>query len=143
MIEIRIAKKSDISAIASIFSAVSLTDVRGLPKNSLKNYMAHVITSRNFVVFVAEENSRAIGFCICQLGVPMPDVAYIVDLDVSKKAQGKGVGQKLMAELYKYLKKKKMKNVGLYSENIPKTIKFYEKQGFRRGRTVIRFDRKL
>jgi len=143
MIKIRTAKKSDIKDISSLFIEVSLTDIHKSDKNALKKYLSYVIKSRKFIVLVAEENSKILGFCISQLGVPMPDCADVVDINVSKKAQGKGIGQKLMAELYKRLKKKKIKNLGVYSENIPKTIKFYEKQGFKRGRTVIRFDKKL
>jgi len=139
---IRKAKKSDIKSISSILIEVSLTDIDKIGKNALKNYLSYVIKSKNYVVLVAEE-SKVIGFCISQIGVPMPDCAELIDIDVSKKEHGKGIGQKIMAELYKSLKKKKIKNLGLYSENIPKTINFYEKQGFKRGRKVIRFDKKL
>ncbi|MCX6708451.1 MAG: GNAT family N-acetyltransferase [Candidatus Woesearchaeota archaeon] len=139
---IRKAKKSDIKDISSIFIEVSLTDINKIGKNALKNYLSYVIKSKKYIVLVAEE-LKVLGFCITQLGVPMPDSADLIDIDVGKKVHGKGIGQKLMAELYKRLKQKQIKNLGLYSENVTKTINFYEKQGFKRGRTVIRFDKKL
>jgi ribosomal protein S18 acetylase RimI-like enzyme len=143
MIRIRHAKTADIKAISAILAEVSLTDTKQMGKNILRKYLSHVIGSGSFVVLVADENSEILGFCISQIGIPMPDCADLVDVDVSKKAQGRGVGQKLMSELFKQMKKRKIKYMGLFSENVPKTISFYEKQGFKRGRTVIRFDKVL
>ena len=39
--------------------------------------------------------------------------------------------------------KKKIKNLGVYSENNPKTLNFYKKQGFQIGRLIRRCDKKL
>ncbi len=83
------------------------------------------------------------GFCIAQLGVPEPRCALLLDICVSKKSQGGGIGRELMDGLLKRLKKREVRNLGLYSENVPGTLEFYEKQVFGRGRTVVRFDRKI
>ncbi|MCF7910373.1 GNAT family N-acetyltransferase [Candidatus Pacearchaeota archaeon] len=140
---IRKANSFDKGEIVKIF--IDSATLNPIDKNNkeLKNYINNCLNEKSFLVLVAEINKKIIGVCICNFGRISKTDADLVDIYVLKKFRNRGIGNKLMKELYKELKKKGIKNLGLYSENNNKTLNFYKKQGFQIGRLIRRCDKKI
>jgi len=93
-----------------------------------------ILKDNNCNCLVIEDEGRVIGFGSLVLGI-VPCRGYLAkieDVVVDEKYRGKGLGKKLMQELIKIAKKKKIKNVNLTSH--PKRVearKLYESLGFK------------
>lgn len=141
--KIRKAKKSDFDGILRIFIESSVQNPEDKGNKQLKEYLLFSIKNRNMLVLVASFDKEIVGVGICQLKEIRKEDAKLLDIYVLKKYRGKRIGERLMKELYKLLKKKGIKNLGLYSENNKKTLNFYKKQGFQIGRLIRRCDKRL
>ena len=141
--KIRKATRKDFDGILKIFLESAILNPKDKENLELKKYLSNSLKEKTFFVLIAEEDKKVVGVCISNFGRISKVDADLVDIYVLKKYRGQSVGNKLMKELYKKLKKKGIKNLGLYSENNPKTLNFYKKQGFQIGRLIRRCDKKL
>lgn len=87
---------------------------------------------------VAEENKKIIGYI---LGEPMKGrVAYIGLLTVVKEKRGQGLGQRLVNKFREQCDRKRLNYLLLYApKSNKKTIGFYQRCGFTRGKEYIHF----
>lgn len=141
--KIRKATRKDFDGILKIYLESAILNPKDKKNLELKKYLSNSLKEKTFFVLIAEEDKNVVGVCISNFGRISKVDADLVDIYVLKKYRGQSVGNKLMKELYKKLKKKGIKNLGLYSENNPKTLNFYKKQGFQIGRLIRRCDKKL
>jgi len=137
------ATKKDFKGILNVFVASAKLNPKDKGNKELKKYILASLRSKTFFILVAKANNEVIGFSITNFSELKKMYADLVDIYVLKEYRGKGVGRGLMKELYKELKKKNIKNIGLYSENNEKTLNFYKKQGFQVGRLIRRCDKKI
>jgi ribosomal protein S18 acetylase RimI-like enzyme len=140
---IRKATKRDIGQIVKVYTASAVMNPDDKGNKDLTNYLKYIIPNRMYLALVVEIDNKIVGICTCELGRASKTNADLIDIYVLKEYRSKGIGSAVMKEVYKQLKKKGLKNLGLYSENNPKTINFYKKQGFQIGRLIRRCDKKL
>lgn len=87
------------------------------------------------VAFVAEENSKVVGYILGEFKnaphLVHPNIAHIANFGVSKSYRSKGIGKALMNAFYKLCEENKIGEIrlGVYNQNIG-AYKFYEKYGF-------------
>ena len=88
-----------------------------------------------YIVFVAEENNKLIGYCAAKITERPERIlnkeAYVEDWFVEEEYQGKGIGEELFATLMDELKKIGCTHVRLdaFTTN-QKVIDIYHKYGF-------------
>lgn len=92
--------------------------------------------------FVAEENSEIIG---CIFGEKMRGkIAMLWYFVVDKDQRSKGVGQKMISHFENECKKQNVEWITLYSPATSlKSLKFYEKMGYNKGKAHVEFDKQL
>ncbi len=93
----------------------------------------------HFVDLIAEENKKIIGYLSGYfIKYKVDGTGEIVDLIISEKARGKGVGTELIKEFLNISKKQGINEITLTTpkEN-KKAIKFYERLGFKKGNEVL------
>ena len=110
----------------------------------LKPTIGGYITSgyfKNFVdkdkmFFVAEENNQVVGYI---LGEPLKGkLALLGLLSVDKKVRDKGIGRQLVEKFRKRCKQKKLTYTLIYAPSFnKKTIDFYTKCGFKKGKEHV------
>ncbi len=100
-------------------------------------YFKSLITKRNAVFFVAEEDSQMVGFVLGKEKTDPPvyaqtRIGYAGDFYVLPAYRNKAIGRKLFAALKDWFKKKKYKKIEIAfdSKNI-KAKKLYRNLGFR------------
>ncbi|KQO75429.1 hypothetical protein ASF29_12650 [Rhizobium sp. Leaf262] len=80
------------------------------------------------LLLVAEEGGRLLGF---SLGLVVDDDLYLVEIDVERAAQGKGVGRSLMLALLEEGRKRGLTSALLTTDrHVPFNAPFYTKLGF-------------
>lgn len=141
--KIRKAKITDVKSIINIFVQSAVLNPKDKKNKELKNYINNSLKEKTFFVLVAEIDSKIVGVCITNLGRINKTDADLVDIYVLKEYRRNRIGTRLLKELYYNLKKKGIKNIGLYSEINKRTLNFYKKQGFEIGRLIRRCDKKL
>lgn len=106
-------------------------------KSKFKKYIKKKIYSKNAIVFLAEEDSKVVGMCICDYSKRPPVfkrkvVGEIGGLYILPIYRGKKFGSRLVARCKEWLKKKKVKTVTLnvHAKN-KKAIQLYKKAGFK------------
>jgi len=129
---IRKAQNKDFDAICKL-----IQNELGYPNLNIKEALKRLEffqNNENHETFIAENNDEIIGF----IGI-MKDVAYncdgyyaqIIALAVLKKAQGQGIGTKLVKQAETWSLENRINNIvvnsGLHRLN---THKFYEKNGY-------------
>ena len=125
MIKFRKLKLSDRKEVRILFDQLT----KETPSFNIKL----VLKDKNCNCIVAEDKGKVIGFGALVLAM-VPCRGYfakIEDVVVDEKYRGKGLGKKLIQELIKIAKKKKVKKINLTSN--PKRVearKFYESMGF-------------
>jgi N-acetylglutamate synthase len=125
---IRKTKLSDISHIESLMKSVE-----GFWDKDWKEDVIQIgIKSANGLSFVFEENDEILGFiCVHDVGFR----AYLSELVVSVKAQGKSIGKELVAKVEKELKKRGCKT--LISDVWKDAEEFYAKLGWSKPDVVL------
>lgn len=108
--------------------------LKQLTNNKINFSIKQILKDKNCNCLVIEDDGKIIGFGALVLNmVPCRGyVAKIEDMVVDEKYRGQGLGKKIMQELIKITKKKKIKIVNLTSR--PKrvgAIKLYKSLGFK------------
>ncbi len=103
-----------------------------IDKKFMENYL-----DKNFFL-VAQENSKIIGYIV---GEPLKGGGVIVwYMTIKKGNQGKGFGKKLLSEFEKRCRQNGRNYIELYGPlSNKKTLGFYEKMKYVRGRTFFEF----
>jgi L-amino acid N-acyltransferase YncA len=99
-------------------------------KTSRRQGFRRYMKSKKHYWIVAEENKEIIGFG--QAWIKNKDTGITESVYVDKKYRKKGIGNKIMKELIKWLKKQKLKYIesSCFIENKP-SYKLHEKLGFK------------
>ncbi len=142
-IKIRKATKKDLMGILKVILESSVLNPADKGNKKLKEYILFSLKDKNMLTLISEVDKEIASVAICKLRSLKNEDAILLDIYVLKSFRNKGVGKKLMKELENILKKKGIKNLGLYSENSLKTLNFYKKEGFEIGRLIRRCDKKL
>lgn len=142
-IKIRKASREDEHGIVNVFIKSANLNPKDKENKELKRYIKESLREKTFLVLVASIDKKIVGVVICNIGRISKSNADLVDIYVLNEYRNKGIGSKLMDSLYTELKNMGIENLGLYSENNPKTINFYKNQGFEIGRLIRRCDKKL
>lgn len=140
-IKIRKLQKKDIynGFLLSLDSLRKSSDIK--PKKA--NLIFDKISKNSHqIIYVAVKDDKVIGSASVLIEQKFihngGKVGHIEDVVVKKEFQGKGVGQKIVAELLKYAERQ-----GCYKTILDCTdelIPFYEKIGFKRHSNSMRFD---
>lgn len=139
---IRKAKLNDSSEIAQMYNELREHELALLPKH-MKNIqlnwerkktskdIAGIISSKKACIFVAESDSKLVGFANGSISRGIKNLEGEIDLYVRKSGRGVGVGTKLILAVKTWFKTKKCKSmsISVYSAN-PRAKKLYEKLGF-------------
>ena len=151
-IEFRKAKLQDVPTIVSMWKQfMNDHDKIIIPRDSrirhqvkrtkdshekFERFVAKNIRSRNSIVLIASLGGKITGFAQGIIkNIPsifvIDKIGLISDLYVKKEFRGKGLGSKMIAELEKAFKQKKLKysSLGVYHTN-PRAQKLYLKQGY-------------
>ena len=92
--------------------------------------MTASVTSRN-VMFVAEDDGRAIGMAFGVLQRDHPDVPHLGGLWVEPDARAAGVGRALTAAVLLWARRRGFRRIGLWvTEGNAAAIALYERMGF-------------
>ena len=104
--------------------------------NVSKRYLKEM-NSRKYYYIVAEEKDKIVGFG--QAEIKSKDFGVLELIYVDKKFTKKGIGLKLLKELEKWLKLKKVKFIesGFYYNNFPSAA-LHKKAGYRPIRIKMR-----
>lgn len=121
-------KISDRKEVKKLFKQLTINDQR------IKIDMKTLVCDKSCNCLVIEDSGRIIGFGALILNmVPCRGyVAKVEDMIIDEKYRGQGLGRKLLEELIKIAKKKKIKIINLTSH--PKRIearKLYNSMGFK------------
>jgi len=135
MVKIRLAKLIDCKFCANLSKIQELKLANGefISINYFKNFL-----DKDNMFLVAEENNNIIGYA---LGEPMKGkVAHLGLLTVDNKFRNHGIGNQLVNKFEDQCKKKGIKNILLYAPKFnKKTLNFYKKLGFQKGKEHIQF----
>ncbi|MDZ7798918.1 MAG: GNAT family N-acetyltransferase [Patescibacteria group bacterium] len=128
----RPAKKSDFSEIMRLYEQL-WSPGKIVPKNMKKLKKAwHKIIKANYdYELVLEKNNKLIGHVTLRI-IPefwlKDKMGLIDDVVIDKDYRGQGLADKMMKEIKKIAKKKKVKTLVLYTEDYrPKAIKLYNR----------------
>ena len=120
----------------------SLRKASDLSPKKAKEIFKRIKSDKNYKVYVAVLDSKIVGTATIFIEQKFihsgGKVGHIEDVAVSKKYQGKGIGQKIIKALVEYAEKE-----GCYKTILDCTddlIPFYEKIGFKRHSNSMRFD---
>ena len=155
--EIRKAKKEDLKEIDEIYLEGVIDEIKlQSPKRTKKNIIDEMnkykreringfknsMTSPKKKLIIIKEGDSIIGFGEAEIKDFDNSKAEITKIYINKNKRKKGVGSKLMKELLKWLKTKKVKSVtgGLFIKNKP-SFNFCKKFGFKE--TAIKVEKKL
>lgn|GEM_PF-797079 len=85
------------------------------------------------IFFGYREGKELVGYVTLKPFFPGYKHCELYWLAVKKKAQGRGIGTRLMEFIEKYAKEKGFRKICLYTgENMKRTRRFYEKRGYKR-----------
>lgn len=97
-----------------------------------------IIETNRFIGIVAIEEGEILGAILGHLEYWFEGNHYnLREIFVSSKAQGKGVGSKMLKTLEELLKEHDVTEQMLYTLNAPETIAFYEKNGYHKEQALI------
>lgn len=145
---IRIAEKADAAAVHALTKELHKLHVNACPELfkpencATEKQLGKVIKDKNHVVFIAEQDGKALGFCAASLyekyyNSPQRS-AFVDDLFVIPEARGKGIATALFEELKKYLGRWGAVSIDLCVWDFNTEAKaFYEKLGMKTQRTIL------
>lgn len=100
--------------------------------------------SKKHVIFVLETEKLVVGFIIGRISLEdTGKSAFISELFVAKKFQGKGYGKLLTDSFEKYAKENKANSISLISNQKSKAFKIYNKLGFKKAKDIAYMNKKL
>ncbi|MCK4589483.1 MAG: GNAT family N-acetyltransferase [Nanoarchaeota archaeon] len=145
---IRQAKKQDLKQIAELDLVLAMEISRKdffkkdetILKKMEKPYLYRDFKNKNNIFFVAEEKKQIIGFAGGHIKTNLKffkikKVGFIREIYVKPSHRHKGLGQKLMREIIRYFKNKKIKvaQLTVLTNNQP-AFKLYQSLGFEENR---------
>lgn len=104
--------------------------------NSLPAQLGKNLISKKVIFFVAERNKELIGYAGAQIEKTPPFMklkkrAHLFNLYVKKTYRNKGIGKKLIAEVVRWVKSKKIKQMMIMTYSWNKNAKkLYNRLGF-------------
>jgi ribosomal protein S18 acetylase RimI-like enzyme len=107
---IRKLKSEDAGEISKIYISITKTSSVG----GFKNIVAKQAQRNEDASFVAELNGKVVGYLISYTltgGFGIAKSAWIANLGVNPKFMGRGIGEKMAKEIFKYYKNKKIKYI--------------------------------
>lgn len=137
---IRKAKKDDIKEVIKLTKIPELDNPKsGSNLESFKYFQEYMGKG---IFLVAEEDGKIVGFITGEF--MLGSYIYIDVLSVDSTLRGKGIGKDLVRNFEKLAKKKGVKFVHLTAPKFnKKTVKFYEKNGYDKGKEFFQFYKKL
>ena len=143
--KIRRARKEDLPAVDKLyvegsidegklqFPKVALKEMQkelGKHRNSRRQGSRRYMKSKKHYWIVAEDKKEIIGFG--QSWIKKKDTGITESVYVDRKYRKSGVGEKIMKDMIKWLKKQKLKYIesSVYLKNTP-SIKLHKKLGFK------------
>lgn len=144
--KIRCAQKRDVNNIfnlgCKLEGSLKASKQKGEHFHDKSEFLKFIKNPKDNVLLVAEIDNKFIGFIYAE--IRDGNWCSIDNIAVDKKYQGLGIGTKLLNELYRILRKKKINYIQLLVEkNHKQTQKFWKSKGFKEGKTFIWFDRYL
>ena len=153
VIKIRKAKISDVNRVDEIyvegiidegklqFPNISLKEIKkdlDKKQNSRRQGFRQSMKSKKYYWIVAEEKGKIIGFG--QAWIKNKDTGITESVYVNERYRKKGIGKKIMGDMIKWLKGKKLKYIesSAYIKNKP-SVKLHEKLGFKPFLIRMRF----
>lgn len=143
--KIRKATEKDLESLNELQIALAkyetkFCDILKDPETVGEQYFKHYeekIKREDCAFFVAEENTRIIGYILGETDTPEHHYiyekrGYLADIFVLEKYRGRGIGEELTKRLLEWFKARGMRwiIVGAYTDNVP-AIKFWKKMGFK------------
>ena len=107
---IRKLKKEDVKDIGKIHAAITKTSV----KADFKRTVEEQAMREESASFAAELNGEVVGYMVRYIllgGFGIRKSAWIAMLGVNPKYMGQGIGESLAKEIFKYYKKKRIKDI--------------------------------
>ncbi|MFH0778235.1 MAG: GNAT family N-acetyltransferase [Candidatus Eisenbacteria bacterium] len=152
---IRKAKLDDLDQIAGLCADLQTYHDKFDPtflmvkdaEKMLKKFLKPRIRSRKDFIVVAEEGDRLVGYVHMVIVLRPPifknrPYGFVMDAVVSKGYRGRGIGTKLMAKSYAWLRKKGIRRVELFVHGLNKPgRRFWEREGFET--TILRQARRV
>jgi GNAT superfamily N-acetyltransferase len=129
--EVKLLKDLRLRALADAPTAFAHTHAEISAKpDAYWDEMAVSLTSRS-VMFVAEEDGRAVGMAFGVLQRDHPDVPHLGGMWVEPAARAGGVGSALTAAVLLWARKQGFRRIGLWvTEGNAPAIALYERMGF-------------
>ena len=144
-INVRPAVEADLAAVLELYAQPGMDDGRTLPLADARRLLARFAAYPDYTLYVAEVDGEIIGtFALLimdnlgHLGAPS---AIVEDVMVSPAAQGRGIGQAMMAfARQKSMEKGCYKLVLSSNAKRERAHKFYEQLGYERYGYCFRLD---
>ena len=144
-ITVRPAAEADLPAVLALYAQPGMDDGRMLPLAEARRLLARFATYPDYTLYVAEIEREIVGtFALLimdnlgHLGAPS---AIVEDVMVAPTAQGRGIGQAMMAfARQKGLEKRCYKLVLSSNAKRERAHKFYEQLGYERYGYCFRLD---
>ncbi len=137
---IRKAKKEDIESVLKLTKIPEFDNPNSSNNMESREYFKEYI--KNGIFLVAKKDKETIGFVTGEF--MLGGYVYIDALSVNSSLRGKGIGKKLIDSFEKIAKAKGVKYIHLTApKSNKKTIKFYEKNKYDKGKEFIQFYKKL
>lgn len=140
--KIRFAKKKDFNEIMRLYEQLwSPGKIRPENMKKLKKAWHNLLKAKYAYDLVIEDKKRLVGHATVRI---IPEfwlkgkIGFIDDVVIDKPYRGKGLAKKIMKVTEKIAKKKKIKIMGLHTENYrPEAIKLYEKLGYKKYNKIF------
>lgn len=141
---IRKANENDINVLQNLNDEVFIdnskydTDLKKdwAQSDTGNKYFSSVVKNPDYICLLAEDNNKAIGYIAAspkKFGYRLSKYIEIENMGVMPNYRSKGIGTQLINECLKIAKERGFQKVYVnsYFDN-EKTIKFYERKGFRK-----------
>lgn len=134
-------RKAQVSEIKTLRKIAQQTPEVLDTQNYIEGELTFKRLIKNGVCIVAELDKEIAGFLLANLSERVK-CSYLVYCIVKPEYRGKGIGSKLMNEYFKICRKNKINYLDTYAPSFnERTIKFYQKLGFKKGKPWIYFSK--
>ena len=140
--KIRKAWKKDLKEIAEIFMEETSKKPYSTKWTEKSSYQAICELFNKAEINLAVIDDKIVGFIISRI-TPEKKYAYIEELWLKSKYQGKGIGKFLMGFVEDKYKKKGVKHIGITANQKAKAIYFYKKLGYKKKYSFFHMDKKI
>ncbi|MBI2043433.1 GNAT family N-acetyltransferase [Candidatus Pacearchaeota archaeon] len=140
--KIRKATKKDLKEVAKIFREETSKKPYSTKWTEQSSYKAICELFKKAEINLAVIDDKIVGFIISRI-TPEKKYAYIEELWLKSKYQGKGTGKFLMKFVEDKYKKKGVKNIGITANQKAKALYFYKKLGYKKEHSFFHMNKKL